>query len=211
MHPEAPNPFPSKTCPLARTRHALFSIVKHNFTELALAGLHEFLARLHWSKRAPMRESASSLPGRAVCAGLHEFLARLHLSKRAPMHGAHLPCPERAVAGLHAFLARLHLSKRAPMRGAHLPCPERALAGLHAFLARLHLSKRAPMRGGASSVPGGRLRGYIRSEIGLVRAIRTRQRPSIPPHRGRSCLHDRRTLAPMYSNQNAQRPSKRVV
>ena len=181
MHPEAPNPFPSKTCPLARTRHALFSIVKHNFTELALAGLHEFLARLHWSKRAPMRESASSLPGRAVCAGLHEFLARLHLSKRAPMHGAHLPCPERAVAGLHAFLARLHLSKRAPMRG------------------------------GASSVPGGRLRGYIRSEIGLVRAIRTRQRPSIPPHRGRSCLHDRRTLAPMYSNQNAQRPSKRVV
>jgi len=120
-----------------------------------------FQVRLHRSKRAPVRRSAPSVPGRAV-AGL-VFAPSSAWSEQA-CAGAQKRTFRAREGGCGDFFRSKFGFIGASVRRraeAHLPCPGGRLRGFFSFQVRLHRSKRAPVRRSAPSVPGRAVAGIF--------------------------------------------------
>ena len=108
-----------------------------------LLGFFSLLVRLGRSKRAPVRRSAPSVPGRAI-AGIFRSKFGLVGESGRQCAEARLPCQGGRLRGFFSLQVRLGRRKRAPVRRSAPSVPGRAVAGL--FFAIRHVLKVLPFR-----------------------------------------------------------------
>ena len=147
-----------------------------------------FQVRLHRSKRAPVRRSAPSVPGRAV-AGIFSFQVRLGRRKHAPARrSAHLPCPGGRLRVF--FFAPSSAWSEKACAGASMRAFRARAGGCGAvFRSKFGLVGESMRRCAEAHLPcpGGRLRGCFSLQVRLHRRKRAPVRRCAPsvPGRGR--------------------------